>query len=304
MFCFRFPAKRRAGANLYTCTGKVASICPGDTVQILDERDYTVLRVNPHSGTVVLRRIDATPNQRSFLRPSTAICVLPSATRDACIMVDESTSNCLCEPTPPPVLPDTNDTRIQCCVDTDEYSAFLTKQFDNVVTLEQAFNEARKEASNTLDVLCEQLEKSQAREDEHEKLKQRPSTFTTENEVLLKRTFELRDELASLRTLAASHGHIPVLQRMVAHHVTRLPLHSEAEDAPATLLFDLLGCTPTNYTEVLQENIRVLLHTLHPDKKSHICSRQQVHTPDQGSQTNCLEFESEANLPLLWHAFC
>ena len=77
---------------------------PGDTVQILDERDYTVLRVNPHSVTVVLRRIDATPNQRSFLRPSTAICVLPSASRDACIMVDKPTSNCLCEPTPPPRL--------------------------------------------------------------------------------------------------------------------------------------------------------------------------------------------------------
>ena len=121
---------------------------------------------------------DATPNQRSFLRPSTAICVFPSATSDACVMVDEPTSNCLCEPTPPPVLPDTNDTGVQCSVDADEYSAFLTQQFDNVTTLERAFKEARKEASNTLDVLCEQLEKSQVLEDEHEKLKQRLSTLT------------------------------------------------------------------------------------------------------------------------------
>ena len=130
------------------------------------------------------------------------------------------------EPTPPPVLPDTNDTGVQCCVDADEYSAFLTQQFDDVTTLERAFNEARKEASNVLDVLCEQVEKSQALEDEHEKLKQRLSTFTTENEALLKRTFELTDELASLRTLTVSHRHTPVLQRMLAHHVTRLPLHS------------------------------------------------------------------------------
>ena len=152
MFRFRFSAKRRAGASLYTCSGKVTPINPGDTVQILDERDYTVLRVDPHSGTVVLRRIDATPNQRSFLRPFTAICVLPSATKDACIMVDEPTSNCLCEPTPPPVLADANDTGVQCCVDADQNSAFLTQQFNNVTTLERAFKEARKEASNTLDV--------------------------------------------------------------------------------------------------------------------------------------------------------
>ena len=90
-------------------------------------------------------------------------------------MVDEPTSNCLCEPTLPPVLPDTNYTGVQCCVDADENSAFLTQQFDNVTTLERAFNEAHKEAPNTLDVLCEQLEKSQALEDKHEKLKQRLS---------------------------------------------------------------------------------------------------------------------------------
>ena len=188
-----------------------------------------------------MRRIDTTPNQRSFLRPTTAICVLPSATRDACLMVDEARSNCLCEPTPPPVLPDTDGTGVQCCVDTDEYSAFLTKQFDNVATLERAFKEARKGASKTLDVLCEQLEKSQALDDENEQLKQRFYTLTTENGALLKRTFELTDELANLGTLAAFNRQFRVLRRMVAHHVTRLPLHSEAEDVPDNLLIDLLG---------------------------------------------------------------
>ena len=218
----------------------------------------------------------------AFLGPPTAICVLPSATRDACIMVDEPTSNCLCEPTPPPVLPDTNDTGVQCFVDADEYSAFLRQQLDNATTLEREINAARKEASNTLDVLCERLEKSQALEDEHEKLKQRLSTLRTENEALLKRTFELTDELATLRSLAASHRHTPVLQvlqRMLAHHVTRLPLHSEAEDAPDNLLFDLLGCTPTAYTEVLQENIRVLLLTWNPDKNKAVSAAASKYIP-------------------------
>ena len=195
-------------------------------------------------------------------------------------MVDEPTSNCLCEPTQPPVLPaDTNDTGVQCSVHAEEYSAFLTQQFDSVTTLERAFNEARKEAPNTLDILCEQLEKSQALEDEHEKLKQRLSTITIENEPLLKRTFELTDELATLKSLAASHRHTPVLQRMLAHHVTRLPLHSEAEDAPANFLFDLLGCTPTTYHEVLQEKIRVLLHTLHPDKNKAVSAAASKYIP-------------------------
>ena len=176
-------------------------------------------------------------------------------------------------------MPDTNDTGVQCSVDADEYSAFLTQQFNNVTTLQRAFNEARKEASNTLDVLCEQLEKSQALEDEQEKLKQRLSTLTLGNESLPKRTFELTDELATLRSLAASHSHSHVLQRMVAHHVTRLPLHSEAEVAPDNLLFDLLGCTPTTYNEVLQENIRVLLHTLHPDKNKAVSAAASKYIP-------------------------
>ena len=114
---------------------------------------------------------------------------------------------------------------------------------------------------------------SQALEDANEQLKQRLSTLTRENETLLKRTFELTDELATLRSPAASHRHTPVLQRMLAHHVNRLPLHSEA---PNNLLFDLLGCTPTAYTEVLQENIRVLLHTLRPDKNKAVETRSPL----------------------------
>ena len=96
---------------------------------------------------------------------------------------------------------------------------------------------------------------------------------------LLKGTFELTHELATLRSLAASHRHIPVLQRMLAHHVTRLPLHSEAEDDPDNLLFDLLGCTPTTDTEVLQENIRVLLHTFHPDKNKAVSAAASKYIP-------------------------
>ena len=246
---------------------EIAFISPGDTVQILDEREYTVLRVNPHSGTVVLRRVDATPNQRSFMRPSTAICVLPPASQDACLMVDEPTPSCLCEPTPPRVWPDSADPGTQCCVDTDEYAAFLTKRFDDVTTLNQAFEDARRETSLTMDVLCEQLETTKELEAANEALQKRLSALTAENESLLQRTLELTEELSTLRNLAAFQCQVPVLQRMLAHHITKLPLQPEPEDAPDNLLFNLLGCNPSSYAEIIQENYRVLVHTLHPDKK-------------------------------------
>ena len=104
---------------------------------------------------LVLRRVDATPNQRSFMRPSNAQSVSPPASHDTCFMVTDTTTEPknLCEPTLPRVWPDTNNTSVQLRVDSDEYSAFLTKQCDNVATLEQAFKEARKPASDNLDVL-------------------------------------------------------------------------------------------------------------------------------------------------------
>ena len=88
---------RPSGVPLYTSSGAVTVVSPGDVVHILVEREYRVLRINLHSSTVVLRRVDATANQRSFMRPSTSICVLPVPTRDASVAVDEPTGNCLCE---------------------------------------------------------------------------------------------------------------------------------------------------------------------------------------------------------------
>ena len=93
---------RPSGTPLYTSNGAVAVVSPGDVVHILDECEYRVLWINQHS-TVVLRRVDATANQRSFMRPSTSICVLPVPTRDASVAVDEPTGPCLREIPPPPV---------------------------------------------------------------------------------------------------------------------------------------------------------------------------------------------------------
>ena len=87
-----------------------------------------------------------------------------------------------------------------------------------------------------------------------------------EDESLLNRTLKLSHGLGTLRSLAAFRRHAPVLPRIVDHQVTRLLLHPKTEDASDNLFFNLLGCTPTAYTKVLQENHRGLPHTLHLDK--------------------------------------
>ena len=97
---------RSTGSVLYTCGGKKAVNTPRDVVHIFDKREYRVLRVNPHSGTVVLRSVDNNANQRSFMRHSIAVCLLPAPTREAEVSVDEPTGNCLCENPTLPVLPD------------------------------------------------------------------------------------------------------------------------------------------------------------------------------------------------------
>ena len=91
VLCFRFPSKCASGSLFYTRSGKVALITPGDVVQFLDEREYQMLRVNAHTSTVVLKRVNqasngsysSSCNQRSFMRPSRAISLMPPITHDA-----------------------------------------------------------------------------------------------------------------------------------------------------------------------------------------------------------------------------
>ena len=156
-FCFRFPTKRPSGTPLYTSSGNVSIISPGDVVQILDEREYRVLRINPHSSTVVLRRVDASTNQRSFMRPSTSICTLPATTRDIAVEVNEPTGNCLCEIPPPPVLPDVAEISISCNLDVDEYVNSTHPEFDSVAKLQQGFEEAKLAANAAFKELCTEV---------------------------------------------------------------------------------------------------------------------------------------------------
>ena len=113
-------------------SGRVSKITRFDTVRILHDDDYRVLRVNSPSGTAVLQRLDADSSRRNFTRPTTDIHLPPPSTHenptqtapamiDAVAQVDEPTENCLCEPVPSRVHPDTEDFEIQCQIDGDHY---------------------------------------------------------------------------------------------------------------------------------------------------------------------------------------
>ena len=151
----------------YTCSSKVADISPGDIVHILDETEYRVLRVNPRSASIILKRVDpcyigsypSSSNQRSFMRPATSLCLLPSSTRDASVEGNEPADNCICDLTPPPVLPDVSDSSTQCnlpdvCAastqcdfEADSYAAFKCSRFDSLDRLVQSFEEAKLSAN-------------------------------------------------------------------------------------------------------------------------------------------------------------
>ena len=262
---------RPSGIPLYTSSGAVAVVSPGEVVHLLDEREFLVLGINPHSSTVVLRRVDVTANQRSFMRPSTSICVLPVPTRDASVAVDEPTGNCLCEIPPPPVLPDNLDAQTECNLEADAYTFFKHPEFDSVDRFSQRFEEAKLAANSAFKELCEEVLRSNSSKDQLTDLKTRIATLTSENVSLLKRTLVLTEAVSSLKSITANSRHVPVMQRMVWFNILKLPrlqmpLDKYPEDVPPEYFFDLLNCSLFSTLEIIQENIRCLLQLLHPDK--------------------------------------
>ena len=89
---------------MYTCCDKKAVITPGYVVHIPDEREYQVLRTKQHSVTLILSTLDAKPNQHSFMRLSTPICLLPAPTRETKFSVSEQSGNWFCKLPRPPVF--------------------------------------------------------------------------------------------------------------------------------------------------------------------------------------------------------
>ena len=205
------------------------------------------------------------------MRPSTSICVLPVPTRDASVAVDEPTENCLCEIPPPPVLPDNLNAQTECNLDADAYASFKHPEFDSVDRLSQGFEEAKLAANSAFKELCEEILRSNSLKDQITDLKTRIATLTSENESLLKRTMDLTEDVFALSAIATNKRYVPVMQRIIWHHVLQqpllqLPLTIGFNYAPPNFLFNLLRCPQSSTPELISENVKCLLQILHPDK--------------------------------------
>ena len=111
--------------------------------------------------------------------------------------------------------------------------------------------------------LCLEFRKTDNLEGQVNNLTQRIATLTSENDCLVKRIFELTENLSKLTAVTSAHRQLPALQRMLFYHIQQLPLTTDANTAPHHLLFRVLGCAPCFSQEILQIKIRCLLQTLH-----------------------------------------
>ena len=212
-----------------------------------------MLRINPHSSTVVLRRVDATSNQRSFMRPATTICLLPSSTRDVSVECNEPTDNCICELTPPRVLPDVNDTSTQCFLpdvctvstqgdfEADLYVAFRSSRLDSVDRLFQGVGQANFSANAAFKEFCNKVDRVNELTGQVSQLQQRIAVLNDKNEALPKRTFELTEDVSTLTAITSTNRLLPAPKRMFFPHLQQLPLTTNPDELPHNLLFHKIG---------------------------------------------------------------
>ena len=110
-------------------------------------------------------------------------------------------------------------------------------------------------------------------------IQQRIADLNDEIEALLKRTFELTEDVSTLTAITSTHRHLPALQRMFFHHLQQLPLTTNADEHPHNLLLHVVGCAPSSFPEIIQENIKCLLQQLHPDKNPSVPSSVSKYVP-------------------------
>ena len=112
-------------------------------VHILDDHEYCVLRINPQFRLVVLGRIDASSNQRTFMTPSTTDSVFTVTTKDAEVLVGQPTPKCPSEYHPPLTLFNTVDVSTSCNFELTKYAPPFCPEFESVNEMAQGFDDAK-----------------------------------------------------------------------------------------------------------------------------------------------------------------
>ena len=159
-------------------------------MRLLDPFEYRVIRINPTSQNVTLKKINALQN-RPFDRAANQLWVPPPTSLSIRVNVNEPTENCLCSPLlPPPVLPDTFDVAVHASMNAEEGMKLLVTEFDSIQRLQKGFEEARVATNNTFRVLGENVQEQREKETKITDLNQRLTALNEENSSLLARTFE------------------------------------------------------------------------------------------------------------------
>ena len=127
-------------------------------MRLLDLFEYRVIRINPTSQNVTLKKINA-PQNRRLVRAANQLWVPPPTSLSISVDVNEPTEICLCfSPLPPPVLPDTFDVAVEASMDAEEATELLVTELDSVQRLQKGFEEARAAANTTFQVFGETVQ--------------------------------------------------------------------------------------------------------------------------------------------------
>ena len=94
------------------------------------------------------------------------------------------------------------------------------------------------------------------------------ATISSGNGNLLKRTFDLREDVSTVTSPNSSHHYhyIAVFERLLFHLIHQLSSSTVHDNALNHLLFNVLEFTPNFTQKLLHENIRCLLQQLNPHK--------------------------------------
>ena len=142
-------------APFVTYSGRVTDLAPGRLVRLLDPFEYRVIRINPTSQNVTLKKINA-PQNRPFVRAANQLWVHLPTSLSISVNVIEPTENFLSSPPLPlPVLPDTSDVSAEVSVDAEKAMELLVTEFDSMQRLQKGFEEARVATNNISQVLAE-----------------------------------------------------------------------------------------------------------------------------------------------------
>ena len=151
-----------------------------------------------------------------------------------------------------------------------------------VCRFQKFFEEAKFCANAAFRKLCKQVDAVNDLKAQVSKLQQQIATLNDKNEALLKRTFELTEDVSTLTAITSTYRHLPALQRLFFNHfhwVPQLPLTINPQEHPHNLLSHVVGCAPSSCPEIIQENIKCLLQQLHPDKNPSVPSSVSQYVP-------------------------